>query len=573
MVGFGFAIALLVILLLLLLLFYVGPSLIRERKGPTGATGLVGPHGASPTGPTTVGPTGATGAASFTPGFTGATGSTGGTGPQGPMPGTGPTGAVETGSTGDQGPTGDVGSTGPTGTTGLTGPTGPTGDTGPTGGAGPQGQLGPVGPAGPTGFTAPGQSTLFASYSLSAPQFLPANASTVIDLDTLVYNVGGITYAAGSFTVPVAGIYALVFSGTIDDATVGVEVSPFIDSNATVVWQQRDATYNSSYSWSFSYIGYLAAGQSLQPSVFIGTASANCASAYAQLLFLGTDTSQPIFCEATTTVTGSSPAGELGFPAWSPPFDQTTLLLQPNAGSDYEIGMPENGIWWTTASVALDGTEGDIASLTVVSAATPSVTLAQCQEFLNPGSSYVFTVADASFGAATDFRTVGYQGTQDAASQLLPSLISLAKIADGQQPSLTATQTAFQTFSGSATITFDAIAYQSNTDIYLVDDSRFSLPADGVYLIGAYIPFNSAGIVSAAIQQDAPVARNLLSIQQMPADGVPPLSLLPAILVALPAGALVSFTATAPTGSCTLHKTRAYCHLVKALPQGSVGGA
>ena len=107
--------------------------------------------------------------------------------------------------------TGPTGVSGPTGPSGVTGPTGPTGLTGPTGVSGP---TGPTGLTGLTGATGPSSTTIYMSAYSTSDQTLTVGTAANIAHDTVGVSTGitVTTGAAGYFTVPVTGIYKLIYS-------------------------------------------------------------------------------------------------------------------------------------------------------------------------------------------------------------------------------------------------------------------------------------------------------------------------------------------------------------------------
>ena len=137
---------------------------------------------------------------------------------------------------------------GPAGPTGATGAQGIPGATGAVGNTGPQGATGPAGPQGPTGAPGSPPTTAAARGYAANPFTSPAGVSAVVPIDTVNFQVGGLTVDVVNKRIIIAqaGYYQINGHATFGIGA-GVDIVVSIAISGTSVAQGSRTTATTGY--------------------------------------------------------------------------------------------------------------------------------------------------------------------------------------------------------------------------------------------------------------------------------------------------------------------------------------
>ena len=103
----------------------------------------------------------------------------------------------------------------------------------------------------------------YAAYKTAAQTMPTANAWYTCTFENIETNEGGITYAAGVFTVPVAGQYAINWSTHIQGTISTSSVTLGLLKNGLTIGDHSYGTTNTNKNWSMSRVVRCAAGDTL----------------------------------------------------------------------------------------------------------------------------------------------------------------------------------------------------------------------------------------------------------------------------------------------------------------------
>jgi hypothetical protein len=115
----------------------------------------------------------------------------------------------------------------------------------------------------------------YAAYKTVAQVMATSNAWYTPTFENIEANVGGITYSAGVFTVPMAGQYAINFSSHIQNTVAATTVSLGLLKNGLTMADMSFGTTNTNKNWSLSRVLRCAAGDTLSIRGRANVANAN----------------------------------------------------------------------------------------------------------------------------------------------------------------------------------------------------------------------------------------------------------------------------------------------------------
>jgi hypothetical protein len=114
------------------------------------------------------------------------------------------------------------------------------------------------------------------SASTSTPHTMAtANAFYTATFENVEANVGGITYSAGVFTIPVDGSYLVNFSSHIQNTLSSTSVTLNLLKNGVTAADHVYGTTNTNKNWSLSRMVRCAAGDTLSLRAKVSVANAN----------------------------------------------------------------------------------------------------------------------------------------------------------------------------------------------------------------------------------------------------------------------------------------------------------
>jgi hypothetical protein len=576
-----------VLAVLLLLLFYVTPELTRTRRGDRGLVGLTGATVTGASGAAITGPVGVSGS-SF---LTGPTGATGVVGPTGATGQAGPTGAP--GFTGAQGPTGQTGGTGPVGPPGELdlSPTGPTGATGPA-------RLGATGPVGATGFTGAtgyglatvGAATQFAFFTADT-QTIPGGGAPGMEIiwSSTVFNQGDVSLLNGlRIVLPISGVWSIVVNGVLSGGTPQslAQVNVVDQTTNATRWTTSDFFVDTSYAFSVAYNGMWNAGDNVSVSIAVPeqtTLMGGAANTNIQVTYLGSAEEEPLMLEIETNSTGLAQDGGTNAVVWSTQTTSvyyTTSTMQQQSPTNF-FTPPVEGLWWMSASVPLILNPASVANLSMTNGNFFQTTLGERRSIYEVGEIVPLGLNVATYLAVSPTETivsVTYNAGPLDAGLETGSAWNLVRFGGGQQPSTSVQFSAASQIINStqAPVLFDTVVNQTNEALPFSGSTTWTVPVDGVYLVGAVVSYTGTDPVNVFVVQTAPTTVTWLLTRQA-ANSPTALTANPTVVVPLPAGAQVQIQAAVAGGSSgTIYgaasaqaASRAWCHLVRLLPPGT----